>query len=46
MTTGTVTAGPVIASGAEAIRVAREFAASIAGNYLFNGTLSPNHGQI
>jgi len=31
MTTGTVTAVPVVASGAEAIRVAREFAASIAG---------------
>jgi hypothetical protein len=61
MTTGTVTAGPVIASGTEAIRVAREFAASIAagvasdpvawkyhhvGNYLLNGTLPPNHGQI
>ena len=31
MTTGTVTAVPVVAAGAEAIRVAGEFAASIAG---------------
>jgi len=97
MTTGTVTAVPVVASGAEAIRVVREFAASIAGeaierdrsgavparelaaldasgllgitvpraygggdlpaavladvvrvigNYLLNGALPPNHGQI
>jgi hypothetical protein len=45
---------PVIASGTEAIRVARKFAASIAqapqshhvGNYLLNGVLPPNHGQI
>jgi alkylation response protein AidB-like acyl-CoA dehydrogenase len=75
MTTGTVTAVPVVASGAEAIRVAREFAAldgsgllgitvphaygggdlpaavlaevvRVIGNYLLNGVLPPNHGQI
>ena len=36
MTAGTVTAMPVMASGAEAMRVARELAALDA----------PNHGQI
>ena len=42
MAPGTVTAVPAIASGAEAIRVAREFAALEAAAE----ALPPNHGQI
>ena len=50
MAPGTVTAVPAIASGAEAIRVAREFAALDPGLVIpyqqaFE-VLPPNHGQI